>query len=86
MLEGTELHIEWTSLDLRLVRLVCSCYDHVPAGERPTFHEIRALGVWPYEQQNFPQEYIQALQGHSDEKMTSTIRRDTATRRSTMLR
>ncbi|MCU1782866.1 hypothetical protein NTD80_08855 [Pseudomonas sp. 13B_2.1_Bac1] len=26
-------------------------YDHVPAGERPTFHEIRALGAWLYEQQ-----------------------------------
>ena len=24
-------------------------YDHVPAGERPTFHEIRALGTWLYE-------------------------------------
>ena len=44
-------------------------YDHVPAGERPTFHEIRALGAWLYEQQNFPVEYIQALMGHADEKM-----------------
>jgi integrase len=39
-------------------------------GARPTFHEIRALGAWLYEQQNFPQEYIQALMGHADEKMT----------------
>ncbi|MCI8210640.1 hypothetical protein AUC61_13960 [Pseudomonas sp. S25] len=39
-------------------------------GERPTFHEIRALGAWLYEQQKFPQEYIQALLGHADEKMT----------------
>lgn len=45
-------------------------YDQLPAGERPTFHEIRALGAWLYEQQNFPQEYIQALMGHADEKMT----------------
>ncbi|WP_345891488.1 tyrosine-type recombinase/integrase [Pseudomonas chlororaphis] len=45
-------------------------YDHIPAGERPTFHEIRALGAWLYEQQKFPQEYIQALMGHADEKMT----------------
>ncbi|WP_365693010.1 tyrosine-type recombinase/integrase [Pseudomonas sp.] len=42
----------------------------MPAGERPTFHEIRVLGAWLYEQQKFPQEYIQALMGHSDEKMT----------------
>ena len=36
----------------------------------PTFHEIRALGAWLYEQQNFPQEYIQVLMGHADAKMT----------------
>ena len=39
-------------------------------GERPTFHELRALGAWLYEQQGFPQEYIQALMGHADVKMT----------------
>jgi integrase len=44
-------------------------YDQLPADERPTFHEIRALGSWLYEQQNFPQEYIQTLLGHADEKM-----------------
>ncbi|AQT08872.1 MULTISPECIES: tyrosine-type recombinase/integrase [Pseudomonas] len=45
-------------------------YKDVPAGERPTFHEIRALGAWLYEQQGFPQEYIQGLMGHADVKMT----------------
>jgi integrase len=30
-------------------------YESVPAGERPTFHEIRALGAWLYEQQGFEQ-------------------------------
>jgi len=34
------------------------------------FHKLRALGAWLYEQQNFPQEYIQALLGHADEKVT----------------
>ena len=24
-------------------------YDHIPTTERPTFHEIRALGAWLYE-------------------------------------
>jgi len=42
----------------------------VPAGERPTFHEIRALGARLYEQQGFEQEYIQGLMGHADVKMT----------------
>ncbi|WP_282382064.1 MULTISPECIES: tyrosine-type recombinase/integrase [unclassified Pseudomonas] len=45
-------------------------YKDIPSGERPTFHEIRALGAWLYEQQGFPQEYIQGLMGHADVKMT----------------
>jgi integrase len=45
-------------------------YADIPAGERPTFHEIRALGAWLYEQQGFDQEYIQGLMGHADVKMT----------------
>lgn len=45
-------------------------YDAMPKAERPTFHEIRALGAWLYEQQGYPQEYIQALLGHADVKMT----------------
>jgi integrase len=45
-------------------------YDDMPAGERPTFHEIRALGAWLYEQQGFEQEYIQGLMGHAEVKMT----------------
>lgn len=68
---------QWTSVtpdyltkEFSKARDAAHAYDHVPAGERPTFHEIRALGAWLYEQQNFPQEYIQALLGHADEKMT----------------
>ncbi|MNE11833.1 Phage integrase family protein [compost metagenome] len=45
-------------------------YKEMPKAERPTFHEIRALGAWLYEQQGYPQEYIQALMGHADVKMT----------------
>lgn len=45
-------------------------YEDVPAGKRPTFHEIQALGAWLYEQQGFAQEYIQGLMGHADVKMT----------------
>ncbi|RON08873.1 integrase [Pseudomonas brassicacearum] len=44
--------------------------ENVAAGERPTFHEIRALGAWLYEQQGFEQEYIQGLMGHADVKKT----------------
>ena len=67
----------WTSVtpdyltkEFSKARDAAHAYDHVPVGERPTFHEIRALGAWLYEQQKFPQEYIQALLGHADEKMT----------------
>lgn len=45
-------------------------YENVPAGECPTFHEIRALGARLYVQQGFEQEYIQGLMGHADVKMT----------------
>ena len=31
-------------------------YKDMPAGERPTFHEIHALGAWLYEQQGSPQD------------------------------
>lgn len=67
----------WTSVtpdyltkEFSKARDAAQAYDHVPAGERPTFHEIRALGAWLYEQQEFPQAYIQAFMGHADEKMT----------------
>ncbi|WP_133144363.1 tyrosine-type recombinase/integrase [Pseudomonas fragi] len=43
----------------------------MPANERPTFHEIRALGAWLYEQQGFAQDDIQGLMGHADVKMTA---------------
>ncbi|WP_426236693.1 tyrosine-type recombinase/integrase [Pseudomonas sp. TWP3-2] len=49
-------------------------YKEVPPGVRPTLHEIRALGAWQYEQQGFPQEYIQELLGHADIKMTEHYR------------
>lgn len=75
--EQIEAKDHWTSVtpdyltkEFSKARDAAHAYDHVAAGERPTFHEIRALGAWLYEQQNFPQEYIQALLGHADEKMT----------------
>lgn len=47
-----------------------NAYESMSKAERPTFHEIRALGAWLYEQQGHAQEYIQALMGHADVKMT----------------
>lgn len=75
--EQIEAKDHWTSVtpdyltkEFSKARDAAHAYDYVAAGERPTFHEIRALGAWLYEQQKFPQEYIQALLGHADEKMT----------------
>lgn len=45
-------------------------YGDMPTMARPTFHELRAYGSWLYEQQGFPQDYIQALMGHATEEMT----------------
>jgi integrase len=66
----TSVTPDYLSKEFSKARDAAHAYDHVPVGERPTFHEIRALGAWLYEQQKFPQEYIQALLGHADEKMT----------------
>ncbi|MGQ8920126.1 tyrosine-type recombinase/integrase [Pseudomonas lundensis] len=63
-------HSQLSEQQVQQARDAAHAYDHIPATERPTFHEIRTLGAWLYEQQNFPQEYIQALMGHADAKMT----------------
>lgn len=45
------------------------------AGERSTFHEIRALGAWLYDQQKFPQEYIQTDGACGRENDEALVRR-----------
>lgn len=44
-------------------------YNHLQPEERPTFHDIRALGIWLYEQAGFPDSYISALSGHATTAM-----------------
>ena len=61
---------DYLTKEFSKARDAAHAYDHVPPGERPTFHEIRALGAWLDEQQKFPQQYIQALMGNAHEKMT----------------
>ncbi|MFT0138755.1 tyrosine-type recombinase/integrase [Alcanivoracaceae bacterium MT1] len=53
----------------REVRDKVGAYDHLPKDERPTFHDIRALGIWLYEKAGFPPEYINALSGHASDAM-----------------
>lgn len=42
----------------------------MPAAQRPTFHEIRALGGALYLEQGFSKEYVNLLMGHTSQKMT----------------
>lgn len=43
----------------------------LPPSQRPTIHEIRALGGHLYLQAGFSDEYVQTLMGHSTAKMTA---------------
>ncbi|MCP8687718.1 phage integrase Arm DNA-binding domain-containing protein [Marinobacterium sedimentorum] len=43
----------------------------LPAEQRPTLHEIRALGGHLYLEAGFSEEYVQTLMGHSSAKMTA---------------
>lgn len=45
-------------------------YNHLEKHERPSFHDIRALGIMLYYKAGHPKEYIMALAGHATEEMT----------------
>ena len=61
---------DYLTKEFSRVRDLSGAYDHIPVGQRPTFHEVRALGSWLYDQQQLPEEYTQTLMGHADPKMT----------------
>jgi integrase len=46
-------------------------YNHLHPEERPTFHDLRALGMFALGKAGYPLAYIQALAGHADTKMTT---------------
>ena len=68
----------WTQLTLnnfskrfKAIRDEISLFKQVPPENRPTFHEIRALGSWLYEKEGYDRAgYVQKLMAHADEKMT----------------
>ena len=46
-------------------------YDHIENPmERPTFHDLRALGIFALAKAGYSVEYIQALAGHADNAKT----------------
>jgi integrase len=55
------------SRSFKAARDRCQLFDKVPVSERPTFHEIRALGIKLYRDQGVDP---QQLAGHSSQKMT----------------
>lgn len=62
---------DYLTKHFRVARDKCKAYDHIEDRDaRPTFHELRALGAWLYQQQGIDQSYIQALMGHATEEMT----------------
>lgn len=56
--------------NFRKYRDASGAYDHLQPGERPSFHDIRALGILMYHKAGFPMEYIMALAGHAKQKTT----------------
>ncbi len=52
----------------------CGAYDHIERSLRPSFHDIRALGIFAYHKAGHPVEYIQGLAGHANKQMTEHYR------------
>ena len=51
-------------------RNLSGAYDHLEPNQRPSLHDLRALGIFLYFKAGYPIEYIQALAGHATIKMT----------------
>jgi enterobacteria phage integrase len=54
------------------VRDSIECFSKMPVKQRPTFHEIRSLGITLYEKQGID---AQALAGHTTRRMTETYKK-----------
>jgi enterobacteria phage integrase len=54
------------------IRDKLDCFKNTPLEERPTFHEIRALGIKLYEDQGID---AQALAGHKSRVMTDKYKK-----------
>lgn len=65
---GDPLHIDQLSKGFAKARSLSGLFKDLKSAQRPTFHEIRALGAYLYEQQKVDP---QNLLAHSDPKMTA---------------
>jgi|GEM_PF-783178 len=61
---------DYLTKQFRKYRDASGAYDHLEKEERPSFHDIRALGILMYHKAGYPMDYIMALAGHA--KQTTT--------------
>lgn len=61
---------QYLSKQLSKYRDASGAYDHLTKEQRPTFHDIRALGILMYYKAGYPVEYIMALAGHAKSATT----------------
>lgn len=66
----TKLAPEMLTREFQRLRDELKLFDHLPMAARPSFHEIRALGGDLYLQAGWSKADVQALMGHSSERMT----------------
>lgn len=50
-------------------RDLSGAYDHLQPSERPTWHSLRGLGIFLYQEAGYLNDYIMALSGHASEAM-----------------
>ena len=59
---------KYLSDTFREIRDSTGVYDHLEPEQRPTFHDLRAIGEWLYEKAGYSKEYINALGGWSSDR------------------
>ena len=64
---GNQVRPETLSRGFQIARAAAGAYEHLAQGQRPTFHEIRALGARLYRDAGIDP---QPLLGHKDHRMT----------------
>lgn len=61
---------DYLSKQFSKYRDASEAYNYLPKHQRPSFHDIRALGILMYHKTGYPKEYIMALAGHAKESTT----------------
>lgn len=66
----TQILPDYLSKQFKKYRDECGFFDKLNPEERPTFHEIRALGGDMYIEQGYSKEYVSMLMGHTKVQTT----------------